>query len=140
MYPHPRTRTHTCSYRGIGIRAQRLIVMLTLYLHTFVGACGCVANCLQDLPPENAGFAVMAMHKWVKQNTFVEAQSDFTFRIEQTYQHPHLLVEQICEKCALRDRRRRTGDTLAPAGPLQCPSFLETMVVVNAMDKHGKLR
>lgn len=101
-------------------------------------------SCNMVTPPDSKGLAVMALHKWVHQNTFVAAQSDFMFKIEDVQEHPHALIVEICRKCALLHRQRNTAGAAAAAagfadkkaGAPTCPSFSETMAVVAGMDAH----
>jgi hypothetical protein len=47
------------------------------------------------------GSPTLALYKWVQQNTFVRAVSDFHYKIEDSYVQPHEMVTDICNKCGL---------------------------------------
>ena len=59
---------------------------------------------------------MLALHKWVLQNTFVEAYSDFRINIEKTYERPHAFVVDICIKCALLNVSRHVSSSSSSGG------------------------
>jgi hypothetical protein len=58
--------------------------------------------------------AIMALHKWVLQNTFVGAYSDFSYVIDAVDASPARGIGEVCLRCALEKTKRNVYDTSDP--------------------------
>ena len=73
-------------------------------------------DCNMKVPPlETTPMAVQALHKWVLQNTFVGAYSDFVFDVDHFNDNSHRAVENICKHCALHGRLRTQRNLSNPS-------------------------